>query len=208
MGPGMGSGPGGGMTGVGHQGHHGHHGGAGAGAGYDQAYSGNTGGPGMTGTGYGNQQYDNQGSSGMAAGVADPNMGGGGGGQGIPSSQALHAQGGAAPRGGGGHSTTGKIEAAVGSMIGSQALKQKGLQKEAEAQNYKVQGSELQEAERLEREAKMRRERAVAHGAHPDNKHLGGINPNSGSNPGAMNQPGVGSGNYGGTAAGGAGGIY
>lgn len=33
-----------------------------------------------------------------------------------------------------------------------------------EALAYKVQGSELAEAERLEREALMRRERAVAHG--------------------------------------------
>ena len=34
--------------------------------------------------------------------------------------------------------------------------------------------AELAEAERLEREAMLRRERAVAHGAHPDNRHLGG----------------------------------
>lgn len=44
-----------------------------------------------------------------------------------------------------------------------------------EAQAYKVQGAELAEAERHEREALMRRERAVAHGAHPDHRHLGGM---------------------------------
>ncbi|KAF8887549.1 hypothetical protein BD779DRAFT_1396983, partial [Infundibulicybe gibba] len=76
-------------------------------------------------------------------------------------------------RGGAGHSLTGKVEQAVGSMVGSSALRAKGLQKEQEANSIKVQGQELAEAERLEREAMTRRERAVGHGAHPDNKHLG-----------------------------------
>ncbi|KAJ7734547.1 hypothetical protein DFH07DRAFT_1065229 [Mycena maculata] len=75
---------------------------------------------------------------------------------------------------GGGGAMTGKIEHAVGSLVGSNALKAKGLPKEQEAQGLKVQSTELAEAERLEREAGLRRERAVAHGAHPDNKHLGG----------------------------------
>lgn len=35
-----------------------------------------------------------------------------------------------------------------------------------EAQAFKIQGAELAEAERLERDAKMRRERAVAHGGY------------------------------------------
>jgi hypothetical protein len=65
---------------------------------------------------------------------------------------------------GGGHSTTGKIERAVGTMIGSKSLKAKGMQKEQEANSLKLQGQELAEAERLEREAMMRRDRAVAHG--------------------------------------------
>ncbi|KAF7300248.1 hypothetical protein MKEN_01348900 [Mycena kentingensis (nom. inval.)] len=73
-----------------------------------------------------------------------------------------------------GSSTTGKIEHAIGSIVGSKSLKAKGLQKEEEARALKVQSSELAEAERLEREATMRRERAVAHGAHPENRHLGG----------------------------------
>lgn len=76
-------------------------------------------------------------------------------------------------RGGGGQAFTGKVERTVGSLIGSDSLKAKGLQKEQEANSYKVQGAELAEAERLEREALLRRERAVGHGAHPDNKHLG-----------------------------------
>ncbi|KAJ7589257.1 hypothetical protein C8J56DRAFT_1048896 [Mycena floridula] len=57
---------------------------------------------------------------------------------------------------GSGHSLAGKLE-----------------RKEQEAKAAKVQISELAEAERLEAEALMRRERTVAHGAHPDNRHLG-----------------------------------
>jgi hypothetical protein len=68
---------------------------------------------------------------------------------------------------------TGKVESAMGTMLGSSALKAKGLQKEQEVNSVKLQGSELAEAERLEREALMRRERAVAHGAHPANGALG-----------------------------------
>lgn len=59
---------------------------------------------------------------------------------------------------------TGKVESAIGSMVGSNALKAKGLQKEQESNAVKLQTSELAEAERLEREAMMRRERAVGHG--------------------------------------------
>ncbi|KAJ7160414.1 hypothetical protein C8R46DRAFT_1108014 [Mycena filopes] len=76
--------------------------------------------------------------------------------------------------GGGGKSTTGKIEQKVGALVGSEALKAKGLQKQQEAQGLKIQSQELAEAERLEHEAGLRRERAVAHGAHPDNRHVGG----------------------------------
>jgi hypothetical protein len=39
----------------------------------------------------------------------------------------------------------------------------------SEAEAYKRQAAELSEAERLEQEARVRRERAVAHGAHPGN---------------------------------------
>ncbi|KAJ3810189.1 hypothetical protein F5876DRAFT_77024 [Lentinula aff. lateritia] len=93
-----------------------------------------------------------------------------GGNQGnIPPSSNLNASGGA------GHSTAGKVERALGAAVGSNALKAKGMQKEMEANALKTQSSELAEAERLEREALLRRERAVAHGAHPENRHLGGV---------------------------------
>ncbi|KZP06904.1 hypothetical protein FIBSPDRAFT_876057 [Athelia psychrophila] len=116
---------------------------------------------------------------GGTGGYSDQNaMGGGQQNQNIPPSIALGPGGQQAPVHSG-HSTTGKIESAIGGMIGSKALKAKGLQKEQEAQAYKVQGAELGEAERLEKEALMRRERAVAHGAHPDHRHLGGVAPGS-----------------------------
>ncbi|KAF5379090.1 hypothetical protein D9615_005934 [Tricholomella constricta] len=76
-------------------------------------------------------------------------------------------------RGGSGQSLTGKVERTVGTLVGSDTLKAKGLQKEQEAKAFKVQGAELAEAERLEHEALVRRERAVAHGAYPENKRLG-----------------------------------
>lgn len=59
------------------------------------------------------------------------------------------------------------MEHAIGSMVGSQALKTKGMQKEQEAQAFKHQSAELAEAEKLEREALLRRERAVQHGKFP-----------------------------------------
>ncbi|ESK90251.1 hypothetical protein Moror_7705 [Moniliophthora roreri MCA 2997] len=90
----------------------------------------------------------------------------------IPPSAGMHAgsTGTGEHRGG---SMTGKFEKTLGTVLGSDSLKNKGLQKEQEAHALKVQGAELAEAERLEREAAMRRERAVAHGAHPENKHPG-----------------------------------
>ncbi|KAI0918673.1 hypothetical protein AcV5_002599 [Taiwanofungus camphoratus] len=107
--------------------------------------------------------------------------------------------------GGGGRRLEGRAEQAVGSMVGSQALQAKGAQKEQEANAMKAQSAEIAEAERLEREAVLRRERAVAHGAHPDNKHLGG-------NRGANNMADPSVGNTGGvqTGTGGAtrGGVY
>ena len=66
--------------------------------------------------------------------------------------------------GGSGRRLEGKAERAVGSLVGSQALKERGLQKEQEAGAFKMQSAEIAEAERLEKEALMRRERAVAHG--------------------------------------------
>ncbi|KAK1234202.1 hypothetical protein PQX77_002628 [Marasmius sp. AFHP31] len=91
----------------------------------------------------------------------------------IPPTSALHAGSAAKGERHSGSSMTGKMERKVGDLLGSKSLQAKGMQKEQEAQALKVQSSELAEAERLEREAVMRRERAVAHGAHPENKHLG-----------------------------------
>jgi len=70
--------------------------------------------------------------------------------------------------------TVGKIETAIGSMIGSNSLKDKGQQKERGANFKNIQAAEIAEAERLEKEALMRRGRAVDHGAHPAYSALGG----------------------------------
>ncbi|KAJ7339774.1 hypothetical protein DFH08DRAFT_812154 [Mycena albidolilacea] len=96
-------------------------------------------------------------------------VGAGAGSTAIPPASNLHHSG------GGGSSTTGKIERTVGNIVGSKSLQAKGLQKEEEARGLKIQSQELAEAERLEREAGLRRERAVAHGAHPDTRHVGGL---------------------------------
>lgn len=63
-----------------------------------------------------------------------------------------------------GSSTTGKIERAIGTMVCSSSLKAKGAAKEQQAQAYQAQRAEISEAERLEQEASMRRQRAVDHG--------------------------------------------
>ncbi|KAJ3933768.1 MAG: hypothetical protein NXY57DRAFT_997407 [Lentinula lateritia] len=116
---------------------------------------------------YGNPGMNNQ--SGMGGPGYDRYNDYGGNQGNIPPSSNLNASGGA------GHSTAGKVEKALGAAVGSNALKAKGMQKEMEANALKTQSSELAEAERLEREALLRRERAVAHGAHPENRHLGGV---------------------------------
>ena len=54
---------------------------------------------------------------------------------------------------------TGKVESAIGSLVGSNTLKAKGLEKEREANLANLRGAELAEADRLEREAMMRRQR-------------------------------------------------
>ncbi|KAL5480988.1 hypothetical protein ACEPAI_9929 [Sanghuangporus weigelae] len=83
--------------------------------------------------------------------------------------------------GGGGSHLAGKVESAVGSMLGSESIKRKGLEKEQESQSLKLQAAELSEAERLEQDALATRQRAVAHGAHPDHKFLGSHNPGAGA---------------------------
>ncbi|GJE94801.1 hypothetical protein PsYK624_109750 [Phanerochaete sordida] len=71
-------------------------------------------------------------------------------------------------------STTGKIERIAGTVFCNQTLKVKGMQKEQAAQAHAAQRVELTEAERLEQEASIRRQRAVEHGAHPANRAVGG----------------------------------
>ncbi|KAJ7152184.1 hypothetical protein C8R43DRAFT_1189922 [Mycena crocata] len=151
------------------------------------------GGPGHTGTagmgepGLGNLDDRHHGRSGNHAGVhndgmmADHQHGTGVGGTGVGGG-AIPPAGSIGHESGGGGKMTGKIEHAAGTMLGSESLKAKGLQKEKEAQGLKVQSREIAEAERLEHEAGVRRERAVAHGAHPDHQHVGGVGsgPNSG----------------------------
>lgn len=107
-------------------------------------------------------------------------------------------------RGTGGQKLEGKMQSALGTMIGSQSLKAKGQAKEQEAVALKAQSAELAEAERHEQAAMARRERAVAHGAHPDLRHLGGQNPNHGAGAANVNELGGGTG-AGITGAGGAG---
>ncbi|KAF6764256.1 hypothetical protein DFP72DRAFT_871310 [Ephemerocybe angulata] len=99
------------------------------------------------------------------------------GGTEIPPAEVLSGQSGHGNSGSGSGRTTGKVEAAIGSAVGSHSLKAKGLQKQYEADALQRQTAELSEAERLENEAHIRRERAVAHGAHPQNLHQGaGLN--------------------------------
>ncbi|KLO14385.1 hypothetical protein SCHPADRAFT_903328 [Schizopora paradoxa] len=107
-------------------------------------------------------------------------------------------------RGTGGQKLEGKVQSALGTMIGSQSLKAKGQAKEQEAVALKAQSAELAEAERYEQAAMARRERAVAHGAHPDHRHLGGHDPNHGAGAANVNELGGGTG-AGITGAGGAG---
>ncbi|KAJ3490915.1 hypothetical protein NLI96_g1074 [Meripilus lineatus] len=57
---------------------------------------------------------------------------------------------------------------------GSAALRELGLQREREAKEIYAQSEEIKEAERLEEAAREHREKAVAAGAHPTYKELGG----------------------------------
>ncbi|TRM62231.1 hypothetical protein BD626DRAFT_498550 [Schizophyllum amplum] len=61
---------------------------------------------------------------------------------------------------GAGHETMGKMEQALGTLVSSNTLKARGLQKEQEGHTMK----ELGEADRMEEEANVRRERALANG--------------------------------------------
>ena len=82
----------------------------------------------------------------------------------MPSASHINTSAHTSRSGGGGRRLEGKAERAVGALVGSQALKEGRVQKEQEAGAFKMQSAEIAEAERLEKEALMRRERAVAHG--------------------------------------------
>jgi hypothetical protein len=66
-------------------------------------------------------------------------------------------------------------------MLGSHDLKAKGLEKEREANAVNMQGLELAEAERLEREAMMRRQNVLGQGAN--------FGPGAGQFPSTATQP-------------------
>jgi len=61
-----------------------------------------------------------------------------------------------------------------GTGVGSAALREQGVLKEREASTMHAQSKELGEAEALEQAARDHRERAVAAGADPANRELGG----------------------------------
>ncbi|KAJ7443850.1 hypothetical protein FB451DRAFT_1413473 [Mycena latifolia] len=111
--------------------------------------------PGMGNTAAGGGRHHVRGNDGMMAGQQY----GAGSGAGMPPTGAMASQNQQQP----------------GGMTDSKALKAKAMQMEQEAQAMKIQSQELAEAERLERDAGARRERAVAHGAHPDHRHVGGL---------------------------------
>ncbi|KAI4525074.1 hypothetical protein K525DRAFT_266452 [Schizophyllum commune Loenen D] len=71
---------------------------------------------------------------------------------------------------GSGHETMGKMEHALGTLVSSNTLKARGAQKEQEGRTLK----ELGEADRMEEEANIRRERALARGPAPGAGRTGG----------------------------------
>ncbi|KAL1717070.1 hypothetical protein EV715DRAFT_292610 [Schizophyllum commune] len=71
---------------------------------------------------------------------------------------------------GSGHETMGKLEHAAGTLLSSNTLKARGAQKEQEGRTLK----ELGEADRMEEEANIRRQRALAHGTAPGAGRTGG----------------------------------
>ncbi|KAI0716679.1 hypothetical protein C8Q76DRAFT_725183 [Earliella scabrosa] len=131
------------------------------------AYTSTTG-PTSAGDPYGNQTNTSATGPGSGLSATGPNPA-------IPPVSHINTHSNANRSGSTGGRVAGKAERAVGTLVGSQALKEKGFQKEQEAGAFKMQSAEIAEAERLEKEALMRRERAVAHGAHPENRHLGGL---------------------------------
>ncbi|KAG8992957.1 hypothetical protein FRB90_000822 [Tulasnella sp. 427] len=72
---------------------------------------------------------------------------------------------------------SGKIEKAIGTVLCSTTMKQKGLEKQAEAANISMQAEHLNEAERLEAQARAMRGNAVGLGAHPNHLNPAGQQP-------------------------------
>ncbi|KAG8696454.1 hypothetical protein FRC09_008509, partial [Ceratobasidium sp. 395] len=68
----------------------------------------------------------------------------------------------------------GKAQQLAGIVLSSQSMKAKGAAKEQEAAALRHQAVNIDEAEKHEAAARAARERAVAHGAHPDHGELGG----------------------------------
>ncbi|KAG9045468.1 hypothetical protein FS837_006249 [Tulasnella sp. UAMH 9824] len=75
---------------------------------------------------------------------------------------------------------SGKIEKAVGTMLCSTTMKQKGLEKQAQGANIAVQSREIAQAENLEAQARAMRGHAVGMGAHPNHMNPGQPNTSAG----------------------------
>jgi len=119
-------------------------------------------GAGTTETGYGNGAGTNGAGYGAGAGA-----GAGVGSNTNPSN--AHA---------GGSTFKGRLQEAAGALTGNRELQAKGAAQQQAAQAEKFQRGEINEAERLESTAQMRRDRAVASGANPLHGSAGGTGGN------------------------------
>jgi len=74
----------------------------------------------------------------------------------------------------------------MGNVIGSDTLRAKGMEKEREARDLNTQSNELAQAESLEREAQMHRDRALGSGGYffnlPFNMNIYGAVASGGGN--------------------------
>jgi len=146
---------------------------------YGQQQNVNAAGPGMAGVGAGSRAHggmgpgpiDTSGGAGMADGSMNSSnntaghglpAGGPGGIEAIKEARQLNR--------------SGKMDKAMGNMLFSTTLKQKGLQKQAVAQNMLAQQEHLAVAENLEAQARLHRGHAAGLGAHPNH-----ISPTTGA---------------------------
>ncbi|WVF72628.1 hypothetical protein IAT40_007446 [Kwoniella sp. CBS 6097] len=156
---------GGGTNGINRQDHTtiGHHGVATAGNGLGNGHG--------HGHGIGNGTF---GHHGAAAGAAVAPVAGAGSGQVNTGPVPLHGvSSGSAPSVKAAHKLErkGKMESTMGSLLCNSSLKHKSEAHLAQADHMRMQASELSEAERLEHEAGLRRQRAVGLGADPIHAH-------------------------------------